>query len=136
MRFSQVIFVIWLFTPLIVGTAFLLRKTRWTFLKPFLISAFIGYALFVASAQISDVELKTRLYELDTNGDGTFTNEEMTPEVYRRLEAVSSDTGRTFAPFTGLPMSAIWAAINLGFFALCIKIVNSIKQKNPTNSSS
>ncbi|MFT3992348.1 MAG: hypothetical protein QM680_13165 [Luteolibacter sp.] len=101
-------------------------------MKPFLISAFIGYALVIASARISEVELKARLYELDTNGDGTFTNEEITPEVNRRLMAVASDTGRTFAPFTGLPMSAIWSAINLGAFALCIRIVNSIKQKSPT----
>ena len=136
MRFSQVLAVIWLLTPFIVGTAFLLRKSRWTFLKPFLISALIGYALIVASARISDVELKARLYELDTNGDGTFTNAEITPEVKRRLEAVSSDTGRTFAPFTGLPMSAIWSAINLGAFALCIRIVNSIKQKCPTGRCS
>ena len=132
MRFSQVLAIIWLLTPIIVGTAFFLRKSRWTFLKPFLISAFIGYTLIVGSARIADVELKSRLYELDTNGDGTFTNEEITPEVERRLMDVASDTGRTFAPFTGLPMSAVWSAIVLGFFALCIKVVNSIKQKCPT----
>jgi hypothetical protein len=132
MRFSQVIAIFWLLTPIIVGVIFYFRKRRWTFLKPFLISAVIGYGLIISSAVVSDVELKARLYELDTNGDGTFTGDEITPEVNRRMMAVSSDTGRAFAPFTGLPMSAIWSALNLGAFSLCVKILNLIKQKCPT----
>lgn len=129
MRFSQVLAVLWVLLPVVVGTAFLLQKSRWTFIKPFLISTFIGYALFVATARVSDAELKASLYELDTNGDGIFTNEEITPEVGRRMMAVASDTGRTFAPITGLPISAIWSGIVLGLFFLCLKVSNSIQRK-------
>ncbi|MBE2205724.1 MAG: hypothetical protein IAE94_15440 [Chthoniobacterales bacterium] len=135
MRTSQIIGIFWLFLPLIVGTIFLLRRKRVSFWMPFLISSLIGYGLILAFAKVSDRELKASLYELDTNGDGVFTGDEITPEVNRRLMAVASDTGRTFAPFTGFPLSAIWTTINLGVLALGFYIFLQIKKKCPTKRS-
>ncbi len=104
-------------------------------MKPFLISTFVGYAVLIAAARIRDFELNVELYELNTNGDGVFTSGEITPEVNKRLVAVASDTGRTFAPITGLPMSAIWSAVNFAAIALCAKITTLVKQGCQTNRS-
>jgi len=129
MYFSQFLMIIWLILPLSLGLIFVLRKTRFAFWKSFAISKVIGYVLIVASAKISDRELNTRLYELDTNGDGVFSGNEMTPEVEKRLRAVARDTGRTFAPFTGLPFSVVWTSINLGVIFLIRAIVLRLKHK-------
>jgi hypothetical protein len=135
MRLSQILAIIWLLTPAIVGTAFLLRNVRWRFVKPFLIATIVGYAVLIAAARIRDFELNAELYELDTNGDGVFTSGEITPEVNKRLVAVASDTGRTLAPFTGLPLSAIWSAVNFAAIALCAKVSTVVKQLCQTNRS-
>ncbi|MEO8206047.1 MAG: hypothetical protein ABI615_07685 [Chthoniobacterales bacterium] len=94
-----------------------------------MISIALGYVLFVAAAQIGDRELKARLYELDTNGDGNFTDSEITPEVEERIRDVSSDTEKVLAPFTGVPLSAVWTSINLGVIFLIRAIVLGHKSR-------
>ena len=136
MRLSQVLAIIWLILPLLVGVIFIIRQNRFCFLLPFCISTGLGYILVVTSPQISDKELKNRLYALDTNSDGVFSGDEITPEVKRRLENVSTDTGRTFAPITGIPMSAIWTSINLCIIGLICMGIQKIRKKWLTGSCS
>lgn len=135
LRFSQILTILWLFLPVAVGIIFQIRTKRFYFWKPFLISSLIGYVLVMASARVRDGELKVKLYELDINKDGVFTGEEITPEVNRRMMAVASDTGRTFAPVTGFPISAIWSVINLGVLAFGYHFICSIKKKVSTSTS-
>jgi hypothetical protein len=135
LRFSQILAILWLFLPVAVGIVFQIRTKRFCFWKPFLVSSLIGYVLIMASARVRDGELKVKLYELDINKDGVFTGEEITPEVNRRMMAVASDTGRTFAPVAGFPISAIWSVINLGVLAFSHHFICSIKKKVSTSTS-
>ena len=88
----------------------------------------MGYVLAVVGAQVTNRELAARLAELDLDKNGFFTSGETTPEVHRRMLAVANDTGRTLAPFTGLPLSAIWSAVNLGFISLGVRIVRGFRR--------
>ena len=126
MKFSTFLIFIWLLAPIIIGIAFLIVKRCFTFWTPLLCSVTVGYFLFVASAISRGYELKDELSELDIDGNGTFTNEEITPEVMKRMSAVSSDTGRSYAPFTALPVSAIWATFSLGILTVFVLFVTKL----------
>ena len=45
-------------------------------------------------------------YDLD--GDGGISGAELTPAAEHAMDEWASDTGRTFAPIVGVPLTAIW----------------------------
>ena len=73
----------------------------------------VGYVLFVGCAWTADVALEQRMNSFDLDGDGGIGGEELTPEAQEALDAWASDTGRSLAIFTGLPLTGIWAAVCL-----------------------
>lgn len=74
------------------------------------ISVFI---VFLLGIYCYEMYLEYRLDSFDLNGDGFFTGEENTPEKEKYMSLVTNDTGRTFAPFTGLVFSFLYSALFL-----------------------
>ena len=82
------------------------------------------YIFFVLGVYCYEIYLEYRLDSFDLNGDGFFTGEENTPEKEKYMSLVINDTGRTFAPFTGLIFSFLYAVIFLCALKLYGKINN------------
>ncbi len=101
-----------LISLLILGVITLKRKqlfadTKW---KWFWISVtvFFGvYLLILVRAIYLDVHFQSVLNEFDLNKDGFFSGEEITSEQQKAMKNVISDTGRNFAPITGLLFSGV-----------------------------
>ncbi|RPG35681.1 MAG: hypothetical protein CBB72_005250 [Muricauda sp. TMED12] len=89
----------------------LFKTGKW---KWFWISAavFFGvYLLIVGEAAYFDISYNQDLQKFDTNGDGFFTANEISPEQKEAMQKVVSDTGRNFAVFTGLIFSGVLALL-------------------------
>jgi hypothetical protein len=83
------------------------------------------YILFVSGAYCYEIYLEYKLDSFDLNGDGFFTEEENTAEKEKYMFLVINDTGRTFAPFTGLIFSFLYA----GLFLSTLKVYGFIRKK-------
>jgi hypothetical protein len=108
--FSIWLILLWAAFPC---TAWLMRffiKKRIHGIVLYLITLVIGYFLFVGCAWISDVVAEQRMNSFDLDGDGGIGGHELTPEARKAMDDWASDTGRTLAIFTGLPLTAIWSA--------------------------
>jgi len=89
------------------------RKWKWFWIGA---TVFFGiYLLIVAGATYLDISYKLALQRFDLNNDGFFTNDEITTRQKEVMRKVISDTGRNFAPITGLILS--------GFMSLIVLIV-------------
>jgi hypothetical protein len=82
------------------------------------------YIFFVLGVYCYEIYLEYRLDSFDLNGDGIFTGEENTPEKEKYMSLVINDTFRTFAPFTGLVFSFLYAAL-----FLCASKLNGFESK-------
>lgn len=119
MLFSQVLQMAYVATPLIcwtVNATLLRRRVHWALL--FVLACLAGYLVLMTAVQAVETELDRELYRHDRDGDGMFSEDEMTPEAERAMDAVTSDTGRTFAPITGIPITFVWTAINFAVLAV------------------
>lgn len=98
----------------------------------YIITLVVGYCLFVGCARVSDVVIEQRMNSFDLDGDGGIGGNEMTPEAQAAIDDWASDTGRTFAIFIALPLTAIWSAICLTPLCLGEWIVRrTIRSRNP-----
>ena len=70
-----------------------------------------GYVVLLVAVWAVDAKLEAEMNAFDLNGDGSFSGAELTPAAERAMEEWSSDTGRTFAPIFGVPITAIWYTI-------------------------
>lgn len=80
------------------------------------ISAVLLYIFILASVAYIEQQLDAKLEALDTNGDGVFAGNEVTPEQKEVMYEMTADTGRTFAPYTGAMFSfmyffGVWAVL-------------------------
>ena len=73
-----------------------------------LVSTMVVYVALVGWTWVVDARLMAELNAFDLNHDGSFSPEESTPAAEAAMSAVSSDTGRLFAPFTGLVMAPLY----------------------------
>ena len=73
---------------------------------------------------MSGFYLEYQLNQYDIDGDGIFSGSEISPNQQEAMQKVISDTGRTFAPFTGFIFCGIITAI----FFFSYKIINYIKK--------
>ena len=67
------------------------------------------YGLLMLSVQTTEIHLERQLNRYDLNGDGEFSGAEITPEMERAMDDFTHDTGRSFAPFTGLIVCPIYS---------------------------
>ena len=109
---------LWFGLPLLLWLARLLANRRIHGFLLYLGTVLVGYFVFVGSAWTADFVLEQKMNRFDLDGDGGISGDELTPAAEQAMDEWASDTGRTFAVFTGLPVTAIWAAICLS--PLCL----------------
>ncbi|MCC9656737.1 hypothetical protein [Rhodopirellula halodulae] len=112
MPLTKLLPLVYLAMPAAVWTAnALLGKRRLHWVLAFFAACLIAYITLIVSVQVISFELELELYEYDLDGDGSFSESEMTADAERAMDAVTSDTGRAFAPITGIPITFVWATI-------------------------
>ncbi len=67
-----------------------------------MLSSVVCYILLLSAVALTDLHLENELDKYDLNGDGSFSGDELTLEMEAAIDDFTSDTGRTFAPITGL----------------------------------
>lgn len=75
------------------------------------IAMFLFYISIVALAFTLGIIYKNELDSFDFNHDGSFSNDEMSPEQQAAMHKVISDTGRNMAPIIGIFYSIIYFVI-------------------------
>ena len=103
--------ILWLLLPLFAYIGNRCRTNRLNGLLLFFATAFVGYFLLLAAVWAIDVDLKYKLNRFDKNGDGSFSDAEMTPAAERAMQEVTDDTGRALAPVIGLPYTGVWVFV-------------------------
>ena len=73
-----------------------------------LMQIFVFYVSVLVEVSIYDYQLEKQLYSFDLNGDGVFSDSEITPEQEEAMIKFIGDTGRTFAPITGAIFSFMY----------------------------
>jgi hypothetical protein len=116
----------------------LVANRRIHILVLYLFAVVIGYFLLVGSAWVADIVLEQKMNSFDLDGDGGIGGDELTPEAQQAMDDWASDTGRTFAIFMALPLTAIWAAlclIPLGFGEWIVRRLISSRNPEVTSGS-
>jgi hypothetical protein len=132
MKTSEVLQLVAAATPLIFWllNVFLLRRLHWLLL--FGIAWITCYAVLMTAVAAVETELERELYRFDLNADGSFSENELTPEAERAFDAVTADTGRTFAPITGVPITCVWTMICFAVIAPVDWTARSIRRRIST----
>jgi heme A synthase len=102
-------------------------KLKWFWIS--LTIFFIFYLLIVGGATYGSISAEFTYQKFDLNGDGNFSNNEITPEQIIAEKNLISDTGRNFSFITGFILSAIIALFVFGIG----KISEYIKKKKNYN---
>ncbi|MDB4766146.1 hypothetical protein OAG71_00515 [bacterium] len=77
----------------------------------YILTGVAGYFVLLASIWALEAQLEAKMNSFDLNGDGVFSGPELTPAADRAMAEWASDTGRSFAPITGIPFTATWYTI-------------------------
>ncbi|MCA9214689.1 MAG: hypothetical protein KDB27_16570 [Planctomycetales bacterium] len=115
---SMSLMFLWVAMPALVWGIRLVSRKRIHGALLYVLTVVVCYVLFVACAWTADVVLEQRMNSFDLDGDGGIGGVELTPEAQQAIDDWASDTGRTFAPIVGGPLSAFWAAVCM--IPLCI----------------
>ena len=89
-----------------------------------MLSSLLTYIIIVASASYLSFKYQSELDAFDLNNDGLFSGNEINEEQQKAMQKVISDTGRNFAPFTGILFSVIYYIILL----LTLSLINKISK--------
>jgi hypothetical protein len=96
----------------------LLGKRRLHWGLAFTAACLFAYITLIVSVKLIDHALLRELYEFDLDGDGCFSDSEMTAQAKRAKDAVTSYTGRAIAaPINGIPITLVWTTI---CFLVCL----------------
>ena len=93
------------------------KRTIWTSALLF----FIVYFIIVFDSTCQEIYYKSQLNKFDLDGNGIFNGLEITADFKEAMKLVISDTGRTFAPFTGI--------VYAGFLSLVVFLSISVFKK-------
>jgi hypothetical protein len=96
--------------------------------KLIIINFFLVYVIFLLGVYSQEFYLEYKLNSFDLDGDGFFTENEITPEQAQYMSLVVGDVGRTFAPITGLLFSIVYSI----FYLVIIKFYQLFKRKRMT----
>ena len=110
---STALMIVFLALPLISAIRLIVKRMvsvrRWGIW--FLVSSLGCYLLMLASVQFTELHLDAKLKSYDLDGNGGYSGAEVTPQMEEAMADWASDTGRTFAPFTGLIVSPIYSGL-------------------------
>ena len=104
----------WIGLPLIAWSTNLLTGKRIHPALLYVIAGIAGYCLLLVTVWAVDIHLKAEMNSFDIDGDGSISGPELTPAAEKAMDEWASDTGRSFAPVLGVPLTAIWYAMVLG----------------------
>jgi len=105
------------------------EKLKWFWIS--LTIFFIFYLLIVGGATYGSISAELTYQKFDLNGDGNFSNNEITAEQIIAEKNLISDTGRNFSFITGLIFSGI-----LAFFVFVIgKTTEYLKRRKTTHNN-
>ncbi len=96
---------------------------------PFLISLVAVYVFILLSVRVLDVELRQQLTAFDLDGDGGFSDFEITPAQQQAEKNVTNDTARAVAPVTGIVFSVIYVSIVFGVWSLILWLASLVRGK-------
>lgn len=117
-----------------LGTPVLAYFLRRHVLRPgieplvFILACLGSYGLMLVSLPFREAGIKAHMYSFDLDSSGSFDESEMTPEATAAMQRWTSDTGRNFAPFTGVFLVPIWCGIVYSVLALCYFAVESARR--------
>lgn len=100
------------------------EKIKLSINKIALLSSLLTYIIIVASASYFSFKYQSELDAFDLNNDGLFSGNEINEEQQKAMQKVISDTGRNFAPFTGILFSVIYYIILL----LTLSLINKMSK--------
>lgn len=110
---------------LVLGTNQIILKKRPNKPVIYILSFIAIYLTILVYVQVIDEQLRAELYSFDLNQNGYFEKEEITPEQEQAMLKYISDTGRNFAPITGLFCALFICAISYTLN----EIISAIKLK-------
>lgn len=113
--------MLWLLLPLLSHIGNRCRSRRANGCLLLIGTIVVGYFLLLVSVWAIDANLERELYRFDIDGNGSFSDAEMTPAAERAMEEFTNDTGRVMAPVFGLPYTAVW-------YCLCFAILSSAER--------
>jgi len=79
-----------------------------------LISIVLVYALYLGNSELLDHRLTLELEQFDLDGNGIYSESELTPEAKVAMDKWGQDTGRTFAPIVGFLFAFIYSLLIFG----------------------
>lgn len=95
-----------------------------------LFSSLLTYIITVASTSYLNLKYQSELDAFDLNKDGLFSGNEINEEQQKAMRKVISDTGRNFAPFTGILISMVYYIILL----LTLSLINKMSKNYSINN--
>ncbi len=117
----QIIFILYLNKIRVNG------KFKLTLNKIAIFSSILFYILIIITVVYLNYKYKNELYAFDTNKDGIFNGDEISKAQEKAMKNVISDTGRNFAPFTGIVFSVIYYILLLPTLIIIDKINSKVK---------
>ncbi len=130
--FSNLFTILFLALPIFSAVRLILR--RQTLLGQWVLWAVLAsagcYVLLLLSVITESFHLDNVLYQYDLNGDGGFSGIEINPAMEQAMEDASSDTGRTFAPFTGLVTCPIYSGFWHFVMGVPYLMISARKRRN------
>lgn len=93
-------------------------------------SSLLTYIITVASTSYLNLKYQSELDAFDLNKDGLFSGNEINEEQQKTMRKVISDTGRNFAPFTGILISMI----NYIILLLTLSLINKMSKNYSINN--
>jgi len=123
-------FSIFLYVTPVIMFAFLRHSGKKLALasKVSLYTFVISYSLIIYLVFGYEVYLEFQLNKFDLNNDGIYSGLEVTASQKLAMSKVISDTGRTFAPFTGFIFSSLIGLLSL-FIVKLLGLVNKRPDK-------
>ncbi len=125
--------IVWFTLPIMSWFANLCFDKRIHPVLLYPLAAIVGYLILVSSVWMADAQLTAEMNQYDLDGDGGIGGDELTPEAERAIDEWASDTGRTMAPFLGVPLTAIWYGILFAFLFGGEWIIRKVFMSEPTS---
>ena len=130
---SEFLSIILLFLPLVSVTLLILKRKHEvkTWILFLAITSALFYLVMMLSVKEARIEGDKNIARYDLDGDGSYSQEELTPEAKAALDDWASDTGLNLAPITGLFIAPIYS----GFWHLIVGTPYLLIERRRSNNN-
>ena len=104
---SEFLSIIMLFLPLVSVTLLILKRNHEvkTWILFLAITSALFYLVMMLSVTAARIDGDKNIARYDLDGDGSYSQEELTPEAKAALDDWASDTGLNLAPIEPVPQN-------------------------------